>query len=107
MRFGIFDHMERRAGTVGELYEERLTLLERAEALGFWGYHKAEHHFINLDAAPSSNVFLDAASQRTDRIRFGPLVYLLPFYHPLRRAEEICARDQLCGGAAGPGRQDR
>jgi len=98
MRFGIFDHMEHRRSTLGELYTERLEMLERADQAGFWCYHKAEHHFINLDAAPSSNVFLAAASQRTTHIRFGPLVYLLPFYHPLRLLEEICALDQLSGG---------
>jgi len=31
-------------------------------------------------------------------LRFGPLVYLLPFYHPLRLIEEICMLDQLSRG---------
>jgi alkanesulfonate monooxygenase SsuD/methylene tetrahydromethanopterin reductase-like flavin-dependent oxidoreductase (luciferase family) len=35
---------------------------------------------------------------RTRRIHFGPLVYLLPLYHPIRLAEEICILDQLSGG---------
>ncbi|MBT6277717.1 MAG: LLM class flavin-dependent oxidoreductase, partial [Chromatiales bacterium] len=90
--------MERRNAPLSQLYEERLQLLEVADRAGFWGYHKAEHHFIDLDAAPSSNLFLAAASQRTSNIRFGPLVYLLPFYHPLRLIEEVCALDHLCGG---------
>lgn len=98
MRFGIFDHMEQRGSSLSALYEERLQMLEQADELGFWCYHKAEHHFINLDSAPSANVFLAAASQRTSRLRFGPLVYLLPFYHPLRLLEEICALDNLCRG---------
>ena len=58
----------------------------------------AEHHFTVLDSAPSSAVFLAAASQRTRRIRLGSLVSLLPFYHPLRLIEEICALDHLTGG---------
>ena len=98
MRFGIFDHMEHADVALGDLYEQRLQLLEAADEAGFWGYHKAEHHFTPLDAAPSSNVFLAAASQRTARIRFGPLVYLLPFYDPIRLIEEICALDHLSGG---------
>ena len=28
----------------------------------------------------------------------GPLVYLLPLYHPIRLVEEICMLDQLSGG---------
>ena len=90
--------MEQRGTSLSAVYEERLQMLERADALGFWCYHKAEHHFINLDSAPSANVFLAAASQRTSTLRFGPLVYLLPFYHPIRLLEEICALDNLCQG---------
>src|SRR5262249_47306659 len=48
--------------------------------------------------APSPSVFLSAVAQRTSRLRFGPLVYTLPMYHPLRVAEEICMLDQLSGG---------
>ena len=98
MRFGIFDHMELGAGELAQLYEERLRMLEVADEAGFWCYHKAEHHFTPLDAAPSSTVFLAAASQRTDRIRLGSLVMLLPFYEPLRFIEEICMLDHLSGG---------
>ena len=98
MRFGIFDHMEFRSGSLAELYEERLRMLEFADEAGFWCYHKAEHHFIRLDAAPSGSVFLAAASQRTERIRLGSLVFLLPFYKPLRLIEEVCMLDHLSKG---------
>jgi alkanesulfonate monooxygenase SsuD/methylene tetrahydromethanopterin reductase-like flavin-dependent oxidoreductase (luciferase family) len=106
MQFGIFDHMEQRSPEpgaqlgdgLGALYEERLRMLAFADAAGFARYHKAEHHFTILDSAPSSTVFLAAASQRTERIRLGALVSLLPFYHPLRLIEEICAVDHLTGG---------
>jgi len=98
MQFGIFDHMEQRGGGLGTLYAERLQMLEYADKHGFARYHKAEHHFTVLDAAPSSAVFLAAASQRTQRIRLGALVLLLPFHHPLRLIEEICALDHLTGG---------
>ena len=37
-------------------------------------------------------------AQRTTKLRFGPLVYLLPFYHPLRLIEEVCMLDQMSGG---------
>ena len=106
MQFGIFDHMEQAAPAagagpgeaLGTLYEERLRMLEFADAAGFARYHKAEHHFTVLDAAPSSMVFFAAAAQRTRRIRLSALVSLLPFYHPLRLIEEICAVDHMSGG---------
>jgi alkanesulfonate monooxygenase SsuD/methylene tetrahydromethanopterin reductase-like flavin-dependent oxidoreductase (luciferase family) len=98
MRFGIFDHFEVRDEPVSERYENRLKMIEAADAAGFWCYHKAEHHFTVLDAAPSANLLFAAAAQRTERIRLGSLVYLLPLYDPLRLIEEICVLDQMTGG---------
>src|SRR6266478_9233686 len=46
----------------------------------------------------SPSVFLAAVAQRTRRLRFGPLVYALPLYHPIRLIEEICMLDQISGG---------
>ena len=48
--------------------------------------------------APSPGIFLSAVAQRTKRLRFGPMVYLLPFYHPLRLIDEVCMLDQMSGG---------
>ena len=48
--------------------------------------------------APSPSVFLAAVAQRTKRLRFGPMVYALPLYHPLRMIEEICMLDQMSRG---------
>src|SRR5437899_1229889 len=47
---------------------------------------------------PSPSVFLAAVAQRTKRLRFGALVYVLPAHHPLRLAEEICMLDHLSHG---------
>src|SRR5712691_12392349 len=96
--FGLFDWIDRGPGPIGPLYEERLQLLEAAEAAGFFCYHLAEHHATPLGMAPSPSVFLAAAAQRTRRIRLGPLVYLLPLYSPLRLIGEICMLDHLSGG---------
>lgn len=99
LEFGIFDHMEREPGTpLDQMLEDRLTFLEAADRLGFYAYHLSEHHHTPLCLTPSQNVFLAAAAQRTRRILLGGLVYLLPFYHPVRLIEEICVVDQLSGG---------
>jgi alkanesulfonate monooxygenase SsuD/methylene tetrahydromethanopterin reductase-like flavin-dependent oxidoreductase (luciferase family) len=98
MKFGIFDHMDRGTVPLGEQYENRLKLIEAYERSGIHCYHLAEHHSTPLGMAPSPSVFLSAVAQRTRRLRFGPLVYTLPMYHPLRAAEEICMLDQLSGG---------
>ncbi len=96
--FGIFDHLERRDVPLEQLYEERLQLLEVADRAGIFCYHLAEHHATPLGMGPSPNVFLAAVAMRTRRIHMGPLVYLLPLYHPIRLVEEICMLDQLSGG---------
>lgn len=99
--FGVFDWIDR--GRVAlqhlhQLYAERLQLLEAADAAGFFCYHLAEHHATPLGMAPSPALFLTAAAQRTQQIRLGPLVYLLPLYHPLRLIEEVCMLDHLSEG---------
>jgi alkanesulfonate monooxygenase SsuD/methylene tetrahydromethanopterin reductase-like flavin-dependent oxidoreductase (luciferase family) len=98
MKFGIFDHMDRGPLALAEQYESRLKLIEAYERCGFDCYHIAEHHATPLGMAPSPSVFLAAVAQRTKRLKFGPLVYTLPMYHPLRVAEEICMLDHLSNG---------
>jgi len=100
VNFGIFDHIERTSsdGTLQQLFEERLLLVEAYEQAGIWGYHVAQHHATPLGMAPSPNLFLAAAAQRTRNMRLGTLVYLLPFYSPLRLVEEICMLDHMTGG---------
>ncbi|HEY5348729.1 MAG TPA: LLM class flavin-dependent oxidoreductase [Candidatus Lustribacter sp.] len=98
MQFGVFDHLDRNDLALPDFYEARLQLIERYDRAGFWGYHLAEHHATPLGMAPSPSVFLSAVAQRSRRLRFGPLVYLLPFYHPLRLLEEICMLDQMSRG---------
>jgi alkanesulfonate monooxygenase SsuD/methylene tetrahydromethanopterin reductase-like flavin-dependent oxidoreductase (luciferase family) len=98
MKFGVFDHMDDAGIPHGELFAGRLRLAEAYDRLGFHGYHLAEHHGTPIGCAASPGIFLAALAQRTEKLRFGPLVYLLPFYHPLRLIEEICMLDQLSGG---------
>ena len=98
MKFGVFDHMDDAGGPLGQLYADRLALIEAYDVSGIHGYHLAEHHSTPLGCAASPSLFLAAVAQRTTRLRFGPLVYLLPFYHPLRLIEEICMLDQMSGG---------
>ena len=98
MRFGIFDHLDDSGVPLGQLFEDRLRLIELYDRAGFYGYHLAEHHATPLGCAPSPAVFLAAVAQRTKELYFGPMVYLLPLYHPLRLIEEVCMLDQLSGG---------
>ena len=100
MEFGIFDHIEPVENlALNEIYELRLQQLEIFDQSGFYAYHLAEHHSPAVHSlAPSQNVFLAAASQRTRSLKLAPCVYVLPLHHPLRLIEEISMLDHLSGG---------
>ena len=100
LEFGVFDHIEPVPGlTLAETYKMRLNQLERLDEAGFYAYHLAEHHTPAVHSmAPSQNVFLAAASQRTKRIHLGACIYVLPLHHPVRLIEEICMLDNLTDG---------
>jgi alkanesulfonate monooxygenase SsuD/methylene tetrahydromethanopterin reductase-like flavin-dependent oxidoreductase (luciferase family) len=100
LEFGLFNHIEKSSGNpaLDVLYDEHIEFIQQAEQAGFWGYHLAEHHATPLSMVPSPSLFLAALARQTKRIRLGPLVYLLPFYNPLRLIYEICMLDNLSGG---------
>jgi len=98
LEFGIFDQNDHGPYPLHQQCENRLKLIELYDACGFRTYHMSEHHATPLNLTPSPSVFLSAIAQRTRRLRFGALVYVLPAHHPLRLAEEICMLDHLSGG---------
>ena len=98
LQFGIFDQNDHGPYPLAEQYDKRLQLIELYDSSGFRTYHMSEHHSTPLNLTPSPSVFLAAVAQRTTRLRFGALVYVLPAHHPLRLAEEICMLDHLSNG---------
>ena len=98
MKFGIFDHVDDSGLAPTAFFETRLKLTEAMDRLGFHAYHIAEHHGTPLGMSGSPNVYLSAVAMRTQRLRFGPLVYLPVMYHPLRLAEEVAMLDHLSHG---------
>ncbi|HIF12478.1 MAG TPA: LLM class flavin-dependent oxidoreductase, partial [Dehalococcoidia bacterium] len=100
LQFGVFDHIEPEDGeSLPETYRKRLEQIEYLDRAGFYCYHLAEHHTPAIHSlAPSQNVFLAAASQRTSNIHLAPCVYVLPLHHPIRLIEEISMVDTLSGG---------
>ena len=98
MKFGIFDHVDRKDQPLSEFFEDRLLFAEACDRAGIYSYQVAEHHWAPIGMTPSPSVFLAALAQRTERLRFGPLIYALPLYHPIRLIEEICMLDQMSGG---------
>ena len=82
-----------------EVYNLRMQQIEKFDSNGYYAYHLAEHHTPAVHSlAPSQNVFLAAASQRTSQLKLAPCVYVLPLHHPLRLIEEISMLDHLSKG---------
>lgn len=98
MHFSLFDWLEHDGRPLGETLEDRLRMLEHAEALGFHAYHLAQHEGtpLSLNGAPS--VVLAAVAARTQRLRLVPTTYCLPWFNPLRLYHEICLLDHLSRG---------
>ncbi|HBZ71841.1 MAG TPA: LLM class flavin-dependent oxidoreductase, partial [Deltaproteobacteria bacterium] len=82
-------------------YWEAMEQIELADRMGFSTAWAVEHHFLTEFAHSSApEVFLAAVAQRTQRIRVGHAVTLLPypFNHPIRVAERIGALDIVSNG---------
>lgn len=98
MKVGLFDHVERADKPFATLLDERLEFAQAADEAGLYCLHVAEHHASPLNMIPVPGVYLGAVARLTKRLRFGPMVYLLPLYSPLRLAEEICLLDHMSRG---------
>ena len=88
-------------GDEQRLYRDALEQVALADRVGFDSVWEVEHHFLEeYSHSSASDVFLAAASQRTERIRLGfGILHLPPGYqHPARVAETAATLDLVSGG---------
>jgi alkanesulfonate monooxygenase SsuD/methylene tetrahydromethanopterin reductase-like flavin-dependent oxidoreductase (luciferase family) len=81
-----------------EMYRRVLEWTVLAEELGYDSVWYAEHHFSNYGYIPNPLMMAIKAAGETARVRLGTAVLVLPFWHPLRVAEDIAMADQLTDG---------
>jgi alkanesulfonate monooxygenase SsuD/methylene tetrahydromethanopterin reductase-like flavin-dependent oxidoreductase (luciferase family) len=103
VRFGIFyEHQLPRPWDEDSEYRllhESIEQIALADTLGYQYAWEVEHHFLEEYSHSSApEVFLGAASQRTERIRLGHGVIQLPTNHPARVAERVSTLDLLSHG---------
>jgi alkanesulfonate monooxygenase SsuD/methylene tetrahydromethanopterin reductase-like flavin-dependent oxidoreductase (luciferase family) len=105
VKFGIFyEHQLPRPWNEGDehrLLKDALDQVELADRLGIDYVWEVEHHFLEEYSHSSApEVFLAAASQRTNRIRLGHGIVQLPqgFNHSARTAERIATLDLVSDG---------
>ena len=94
--FSVCDHYPTMPRTGNALLEELLQEIVLAEELGYYGYLVAEHHFHEYGLVSNPAPFLCAAAQRTDRIRLGPGISVLPFRNLIGDPEQSYFTDGLC-----------
>ncbi len=103
MKFGIFyEHQIPKPWTdTGEyeLLQNSLAQIELADKLGYDYAWMVEHHFLEeYSHCSAPEVFLGAASQRTENIRLGHGIIQLTTNQPHRVAEKVATLDLLSGG---------
>jgi alkanesulfonate monooxygenase SsuD/methylene tetrahydromethanopterin reductase-like flavin-dependent oxidoreductase (luciferase family) len=78
-----------------EIYRENLRLLDLAEPLGFDSIFSIEHHMTPYHMTPSGPQLLAYLAGRTERIDLGTALIVVPWYNPVRLAEQVCFLDNV------------
>ncbi len=100
MRFGLFGGARARGGPAGdsEGYHNFIKYVVAAEELGFSSVFLVEHHFTGFGQVSASLNLLSYLAARTERIRLGTAVVVLPWHNPALVAEEAATLDLLSNG---------
>lgn len=96
--FTVVDEYPPGPGETPNRAKDVVALAEAAEAAGLSALWVAEHHFQPGGACPAPPVLLAACGARTQRLRLGVLVSVLPFHRPVELAEQFALLDQLIDG---------
>jgi alkanesulfonate monooxygenase SsuD/methylene tetrahydromethanopterin reductase-like flavin-dependent oxidoreductase (luciferase family) len=105
---GIFQLLPQPEGLSDrEVIEQALWEVDLAEAGGYSSVWVTEHHLSPFGLVGAPSVYAAAVAARTERIKIGYGVAVVPLHHPLRLAEEIAWVDHLSHGrlmvGVGPG----
>jgi alkanesulfonate monooxygenase SsuD/methylene tetrahydromethanopterin reductase-like flavin-dependent oxidoreductase (luciferase family) len=100
MHFGIFMEFESRQGrSQTESFREGFDLVEAADAWGLDGVWLGEMHFNPARSVLGAPIVVASSiATRTQRLRVGMAVQVLPLNNPLRIAEEAATVDQISAG---------
>ena len=99
MEVGLFVEFPCRDGmSEQEAFVECFTLVDEAEASGVDSVWLAEYHFAPISVLSSPLMVASAIAARTQRIRIGLAVALLPLGHPIHVAEDVATLDHISQG---------
>ncbi|HEX3535745.1 MAG TPA: LLM class flavin-dependent oxidoreductase [Stellaceae bacterium] len=100
MEFGMFHEFPSVPGrSETEMFDESIEQIDAAERFGLDVMWLAEIHFAPERTYLSSPLAISSAiAARTERMKIGIAVQVLPLCHPLRLAEEAATVDQVSRG---------
>jgi alkanesulfonate monooxygenase SsuD/methylene tetrahydromethanopterin reductase-like flavin-dependent oxidoreductase (luciferase family) len=99
MRLGVVTSIPWLPGQSQEqCFLDALAEVEAAETLGFDAVWFTEHHFALHGLNSALATWLAAVAMRTRRVRIGSTVFVLPYWDPIRLAEDAATIDLLSGG---------
>ncbi len=100
MEFGVFILAQQRGyhQSSQQVVHNSIEQTVVAEQAGFSAAWYAEHHFNNYSLSPSPLMMIAHMAGKTERIRLGSAVCILPLYHPARLLAEIGFADTVSNG---------
>ena len=102
MEIGLYDVLDQAQmeahPVAADVYDEHIRGAQEAEQMGYKYYFSIEHQSSDVSFLSSPSVYLTALARATSVMRFGVMIYQLPFHHPVRLAEEVAMLDHLSRG---------
>ncbi|GAA4339062.1 LLM class flavin-dependent oxidoreductase [Variovorax defluvii] len=100
MEFGVFILAQQRGyhQSSQQVIQNSIEQTVAAEQAGFDTAWYAEHHFNNYSLSPSPLMMIAHMAAKTQRIRLGSAVCILPLYHPARFLAEVGFVDTVSHG---------
>ena len=83
---------------IADVYDDHIRLTQRIEAMGWHSYFVIEHQNSPVGRITAPSVYLTAVARETSQLRLGAMMWQLPFYQPVRLAQDVAMLDQLSRG---------
>jgi alkanesulfonate monooxygenase SsuD/methylene tetrahydromethanopterin reductase-like flavin-dependent oxidoreductase (luciferase family) len=101
MHVGYGAAFQHRQDDAEDLFMRReLEFCIQAESLGFDSVWLTEHHFSDYSLVPDPLEVLAYLAGRTEHVKLGTAVIVLPWHDPVRVAEKVLLLDHLSDGRA-------
>jgi len=99
MKFGLFGGAIRRGESADSAsYTEFMDYVIEADRLGFESVFIVEHHFSGIGQVGASLAMLTYLAAKTERIRLGTGVTVVPWHNPVLLCEQVNTLDLLSNG---------